>query len=621
MSYPCVNKSIAVLILGLSFINIDLNLDLDPGAQKGFFSVRLLKAAASPLEPADSSENQNNSTDPLWAEAKIVPADLKPGQSGELQISLKLPAGYHAYEDQFKIEINQPEGITQGKLQISPLKNWFDKFSNKQKTGVEGESKIIVPIELHPQLQSKENKINLTLTYQACGETFCLFPTQKKISAAWLNENFQSSHFSREAILTTSGFQNTLSESIWLAFLFAFLAGLLTSFTPCIFPMIPITLAILGHDSEKRSRAQNFLTALVYVHGIALTYSFLGLAAVKSGHVFGSTLGNPWIVGALCFLMLLMSLSLLGLFDLQVPSVIRNKFGRGHSRTDYFGALLSGLIAGLVASPCVGPVLVSILAFVSTQGSYTLGFFLLFTYAMGLGMIFLALGAFSELTKKLPRSGPWLEGVKILLSSFMLVGFFYYLQFLLSDRLWLGVLGFGLVLYSSFLGAFGQVKPNTAWRRIKKGILLSAFTLGVGFLVSSSLNLNTGTPLMSMDFPDSQKLNWQMFSEEKLEAAKANRQPVIIDFWAEWCAACHELEQLTFTDPRVKEFSGKFVLLKFDATRDSETLKKLKKKYSIQGLPTLLFFNPNGVWIESLTLTEFEKPEPFYKRMQKATRL
>lgn len=569
--------------------------------------------------------------DPLLVEAQLQPLDLKPGQNGSLVLKVKLPPGYHAYAEQFKLSIEEPEGFLVGTVKISPLTTWYDKFSKRERSGVEGEASLVYAIEAPAQLQVSPSikSLMFALTYQACTESFCLFPTTKKLVTSWNPQSDgttapdvgkgQNGFFSRE------GFRESLNSSRPFAFLLAFLAGLLTSFTPCIFPMIPITLAVLGSGSERRSRRQNFILSLIYVHGIALTYSVLGLIAVKTGSLFGSSLGNPWIVGALCLLMLAMALSLLGFYDLQMPAFIRHHMGRGTQKTGILGAFISGLFAGVVASPCVGPILVSILAFVSTQGSYVLGFFLLFTYAMGMGFIFILLGAFSELTRKLPKSGPWMEGVKVFFALLMLAGFYYYLQFAFSDRWWNFALGAGLIIFSSYYGAFSQVNTSRPWRRVRKGLALGAFVIGILYAAEGALpNLLPWQSQSVGHTPEGEtqlaapKLAWKEYSEQEQRMAAEKGLPVIIDFWAEWCLACHELEEKTFSDPQVRILSQNFVLLKMDATKDSAQLRALKAKFKIQGLPTIVFINETGQWLEPLTLTEFEKADRFILRLNRA---
>lgn len=589
-----------------------------------------------------------DSKDPLLVESQIQPLNLRLGQSGTLSLKVKLPAQYHAYAEQFKLAIEEPDGFLIGPIKITPLKTWYDKFSNRERTGIENEATLEFPIEAPSRLLPSQSSadaqletisIKFTLTYQACTDSFCLFPTPKKLETQWSpwapslsapQTPGASSVPPRDSpsIFSLEGFSSALSTSRPLAFLLAFLAGLLTSFTPCIFPMIPITLAILGSGAEGRSRRQNFILSLVYVHGIAITYSVLGLLAVKTGSLFGSALGNPWIIGALCLLMLVMALSLLGFFDLQMPAFIRHYFGRGTKKTGYLGALISGLFAGVVASPCVGPILVAILAFVATQGSYVLGFFLLFTYAMGMGFLFILLGAFSELTRKLPKSGPWMDGVKVFLALLMLVGLYYYLQFALSDRWWNLALGTGLILFSSYFGAFSSTTPRaSSWKQVRKGAALCAFIIGVLFTAEGTLpglfpwKNQSANPNLSQTAPsDLPGTKWlaREYTEFEVSQAASQGLPVIIDFWAEWCVACHELEERTFTDPQVRSLSQKFVILKMDATKDSALLRKLKLKYKIQGLPTLIFLSAQGEWLQSLTLTEFEKPDKFLSRMTRA---
>jgi thiol:disulfide interchange protein DsbD len=626
-----------------------------------FFCLQLSLASQLGLPQKTWAEAAFDNNDPLLVESQLQPLNLKPGQSGTLRLKVKLPAKYHAYAEQFKLSIDEPEGFLIGPLKISPLKSWYDKFSKRERTGVENEATLDFQVEAPTHLVPEPGlafSVKFTLTYQACTDSFCLFPTPKKLATPWtpwavptsnefslgptLKDSVKNSvknsienpaEQSVEQSTTTfplfslEGFRRALNTSRPLAFFLAFFAGLLTSFTPCIFPMIPITLAILGSGAEGRSRRQNFILSLVYVHGIAVTYSVLGLLAVKTGSLFGSSLGNPWIVGALCLLMLAMALSLLGFFELQVPAFIRHHLGKGTKKTGYLGAFISGLFAGVVASPCVGPILVSILAYVATQGSYVLGFFLLFTYAMGMGLIFVLLGAFSELTRKLPKSGPWMERVKIFLALLMLIGLGYYLQFVLSDRWWNLTLGLGLIIFSSYYGAFNLTPTRaSAWQRVRKGINLGAFVIGVLFVAegatpgllpwSKTANIQSLHPTTSTH-PEAQ---WSalVYTESEFSEALKKGLPVIIDFWAEWCVACHELEEKTFSEAQVRTLSQKFVILKMDATKDSPLLRRLKLKFKIQGLPTLVFISSSGQWLEPLTLTEFEKPDKFLLRMTRA---
>lgn len=558
---------------------------------------------------------------PLTARVSSVPEVMEPKNEYSVQLSLQLPQTYHAYEDQFKVLVLEPSGIIVKSISLHPIKKWFDKFSKKNRTGIEGTSTMSLVLETPDRFVDDNGRLIFELTYQACSDSFCLFPKSTDISIPITFIGSEKSVVralpNDVSIFSTEGFTYFLAQSWWLALILAFLAGIVTSFTPCIFPMIPITLAILNNNSAQRTRLNNFLISLVYVHGIATTYSVLGFVAAKSGMLFGSLLSNPYVLSGICALFFLMALSMYGAFDLQMPRFITNRFGQGSSKKGFLGAYLSGLFAGIVASPCVGPVLVSILTFVSTQQNALFGFFLLFTYAMGLGLIFIVLGSSTELIKKLPRSGPWLEITKIILGSLMLVGFFYYFRLLVNERVFQIVLGLTLVVLASLYGAFS--KPSGRKRDlVRKGILQAILILGFSLIVIGFNKLSI-TPSALSNYQDV-KFNknqiWESFSQDALKQAQQNTKPVIIDFFADWCAACWELEEHVFSHPEFKERTKNFTLLKMDATKDSNELNELKKKYSIVGLPTILFFDSSGNWVKEKTLTEFENKESFFKRIE-----
>lgn len=582
--------------------------------------------------PWSWAQLNTNDTDPLLVETKVIPFEWNPGQGGTLEIKMKLPAGYHAYDDQFKVVILEPDGFQVAPLNVAPLKKWFDKFSKKERLGIENEATLQAHIEAPNRFLKKHDKMKLELTYQACSEQFCLFPTTKLIEvpitvtvvegSPQIVEQETTPTMTSPSFFDSGSFQKLLGASMFTGLLFVFLAGVFTSFTPCIFPMIPITLAVLGNHANERSRLQNFITACVYVLGIATTYSVLGLVAASTGGVFGATLGNPYVLAVICVIFLAMALSMYGLYEIQVPAAIRNRFGAGQQKKGLGGAYLTGLFAGIVASPCVGPVLVAILTYVASTQNKVMGFLFLFTYAVGLGLIFIAMGVFTELSRALPRSGPWMNAFKFILGTLMLSAFYYYLELLLPERWFDLALGVGLIILASVYGAFlAADQVASPLNKIRKGLMQAVLLVGVGYIALAAFELRPyirGRIMANDSLNQIQKLQWQVYSEDLLAEAAKNRKPVIIDFWAEWCAACHELEEHTFSDARVRAMGQNFVFLKFDATKDSDKLRELKKKYGIQGLPTVIFINPNGVWIDALTLTMFEKADAFLKRMEKA---
>ncbi len=253
--------------------------------------------------------------------------------------------------------------------------------------------------------------------------------------------------------------------------------------------MIPITLAVLGNHSNERTRLQNFVTSCVYVLRDSNNIFFDGTLGGFDRKRFRCDIGKSICTDRDLRDFLTMALSMYGLFELQVPTYIRNRFGSGKPTKSLGGAYFTGLFAGIVASPCVGPVLVAILTYVASTQNKWLGFLFLFFYALGLGLIFIAMGLSNQLLKALPRSGPWMNGFKFILGTLMLSAFYYYLDLLMPERGFDLALGAGLIALGSIYGAFLPVKSVSALNHLRKGSMLAVLIVGIVYVGLSAFDL------------------------------------------------------------------------------------------------------------------------------------
>lgn len=603
-----------------TFINKVINSSTD---LKSSCLLLFVICSLSLLTGPKSWSQQQPKENPLVAVGQLEPYRIFPEQVAELAVSLNLPPGYHAYQDQFRVEVLSPAEVRVGQVHVSPVVEFYDKTSKKQRIGIEGKASLRAPVQIPKELSFGDQNLEIKIWYQACTATYCLFPQEKtlKIPFHVQSEVQSTSQKGFWSAVISGDFSAILGLGFFWGLLLTFLAGILTSLSPCIFPMIPITLAILGHRSSERTRLRNFMMSFTYVMGIALTYAALGVVAAKTGAMFGSYLGNPWVLGFTATLFFVMSVSLYGAFDLQMPNWVRQRLANTKTDTSLMGAFLAGLLAGVLASPCVGPILVGILTFVAQTQNVTYGFFYLFAYAFGIGQLFLILGLTSHVSRFLPKSGPWMNAVKFFFGTLMLTAGFYYLHLLVPPRIFDGALGIALILISSTFGAFRPNDELSGRGRLLKGIMTALLIFGALQLSLAVFNIQGFTPqALSGSLPKTEKtsahkMDWQKWDKTRFEKALADKTPMIIDFWADWCEACKELEQKTFTDATVAELSKKFLLLKFDATTTSPELEQLRKDYKIHGLPTLLFFS-NGKWVSEQTLNGFETSQDFMKRMQ-----
>ncbi len=380
-------------------------------------------------------------------------------------------------------------------------------------------------------------------------------------------------------------FATAASRGTLNAFVFALTAGFLTSLTPCVYPMIPITISIFGARGAS-SRGRAFLLATAYVAGIAVMFGTLGTTFALLGRAFGTFLANPFVVVPLALFFFAMAASMFGAFDLALPASVHERLSRVGGR-GLVGAFFMGLVGGLIAAPCTGPPLAGILAYVATTHDAGNGFLLLATYAAGIGVPFWAIAGFSM---QLPKSGPWMNAVKSVFGIALVVAGLYYLRpivpalgrltgrgnpFLVGTAV---AVGAGLVLGAVHLSFSAGVRQ--AVRKAAGIVLVAAGLLGfINYLL---------TPAIHID--------WLRSEPAAVAAARAQGKPMLVDFMADWCLPCQEMDVKVFGRPDVAPTLADFVLLRIDLSRESEdvSLAPIKAKYHVDTLPAVRVATPDG---------------------------
>ncbi len=580
---------------------------------------------------------------PFTVSAELTEAE----ETVTVTVTYQVPEGHYIYRDMTDVEVAAPDGVDAGDPIFPPGVVEFDKFSGQEKEIYPADFQVTVPLR-----GAGSGTVEVTASWQGCDDSVCFFPAEETFQLAFTSagtpaggeaarsgglQDFsgQGAGVSREGALLDFDLASERG-SLWM-YIAAFIGGILTSLTPCVLPIIPLTITVIGARGAK-SRAKSFGLSLIYVLGIAVTYATLGVVAASTGALFGSLFQSTWFLIFAIALFTLLAFGLFGAYELQLPAPIRNRLmakqGKG-----FGGIFLMGLIAGLVASPCVGPVLVGVLAFIATTGSVLFGFTLLFTFAMGMGILFLVVGTFSGEIQRLP-SGPWMSAIEYALGALMLGVALYYFEILVDPFAFVLVLGAVLVAGGVFSGAFHTLPAEGAGWALKSrkalGILMVAaglyffvgglMTHGV-FLPTMSGGMGTASagaaggpgPAGEGESSEAAGVAWSEDLEAALMVAEMEGRPVIIDFTADWCVACKELDHYTFSDPRVVEAFQDFVLVRIDMTNDdSPKNREYQREYEIYGLPSVTFLTPSGQKMDDLTVTGFVKAPRFLEILEAA---
>jgi thiol:disulfide interchange protein DsbD len=419
-------------------------------------------------------------------------------------------------------------------------------------------------------------------------------------------------------------FSKTLQESgtLWVLFL-ALLGGLLVSLTPCVYPMIPITLSIIGSRKENTTFTKGLGLSATYVGGLSLTYALLGLVAASFGAHIRSFLQGTLFQATISVIFLLLAFSMFDVFMLQAPAGLRNKLG-SIKKTGILGIFIMGMVSGLMASPCVAAPLAGILAFIAATGSKFLGFFMLLFFAWGMSVPLLLIGAFSGSLNALPKAGEWMNRVKEFYGFLLLGAALYFAEPLMGAPFVEFCMAALLASFAAFLGLFSKVSEESALKqRVLKSfgvvviVVACAFAISattkMGYLACLSQGINKPTAPMR-----NQELFWHHNYDEAIAEARKTNKPVFVDFRADWCTICKELERDVFPNPKVSVLFKRMILLKVDATNPGEKINALIKKYQVVGLPTLIVLDANGKEIAPLRMVGKVSVEHLEKQLRKS---
>ena len=555
---------------------------------------------------ADFGLGEKIPVEKLSAKGYLSLDKVQPGSQFQIAVVVEIAKGWHvnanpAKEGFIATEVAPPEvsHLTFGEV-VYPAGEVLKLGSIGEAPVYHDTITIGIQADLSQTAPVGSSTLDFQLQYQACDDAQCLLPETLAFSipmeVVGIEETVQRIN---EAVFANiefaappgsagdeGGLERALSGGrVWLAFLLVFAGGILTSLTPCVYPLIPITVSIFGAN-ESAGLFKSFLLSVVYVIGIVVMYAVLGVAVASTGAVFGQIMANPWVVGFISLILVTLGLSMFGVFEIRLPSAVQNRLNTVGG-AGFAGAFAMGTVAGVIAAPCTGPALAVVLTYIATTGSLFLGFWLMFTYALGMGLLFIGIGTFSGLLSALPRSGGWMYvlenvfGIAIItMALYFLKDVFQPLQNFLQNSLPFFAIAGGLVLVGLWLGKLTQRFSGIPARvKFQKACGLLLAVIGAFMFVGG------------IQQPAGPQLNWVYDEAEGFEIAEQENKLVMLDFYASWCAACNELDHQTYADPAVAERLDDYVNVKLDFTRTSETTKALTEKYQIPGLPVVIFLD------------------------------
>lgn len=525
-------------------------------------------------------------------------------QDKQLSLIWHIAPDYYLYRDQIKVN---PGLANQVKFDTIMMPTGIEKQDN-----IRGEYQIYRgTLKIHIPLVDNKHILDLNIRYQGCSEKgFCYSPINQTLTL-----NLSQIHSSEEItqylvtqappryISEQESVQNIFNGKSFTIIVLSFLSlGLLLAFTPCVLPMIPILSGIImGHRKKQLTTFKTFCLSLAYVLGMAVTYAAAGVLIALIGSRIQTELQRPWVIVLFSGIFILMALSLFGLYKVQLPvrwqqrlTLLSNKQKGG----TYFGVFLMGSISSLIATPCISPPLVGVLAYIAQTGDMWLGAIALLALGIGMGIPLLLLGVSAG--KLLPKAGPWMEAVERMMGVMMLAFAIWILSRIIPGPVTLFLWSILLICIAYFMGIFTQATGNKHFllRGLGSVIFVYGIILIIGAVLGNSDPLqpwgNWAINSKSYVKPSYVTLKDMQQLDQELLLAKQQEKPVLIDFYADWCESCVRMERYVFTNPEILQALSGFILLRADVTDNNDFDQALLKRFNVIAPPTFLFFDQKG---------------------------
>jgi thiol:disulfide interchange protein DsbD len=590
--------------------------------------------AGDPVAPAAPPPAPTGQADPGAETAVIITA--KSGTPNEARVLVDLQGDWHVNKAFVSLTLVDAAGYTLGEAVLPAGEKSGDPAAGTEREDYVHDVEIAAPLTGPPGPAT----LKVEVGFQACkGVSLCKMPEVALVDvpvvidpaappggalvntpAAPMAEAAGAEAAAAPRPGTGGSFAAAAEEGVLALVILCFVAGIGVSFTPCVLPMVPITMGLIGARGAG-SRAQAISLSATYVIGLATVYTALGVFAGVTGALFGSWLQSQVIVFGIAGFFVVMGFSMFGFFDIGVPSFISSRLNAGGGG-GYAGALMLGVIGAVLAGPCSGPVVASILTLIGSEGRVGLGAGLMFSFSLGMGMIFLVTGAASGW---LPKRGAWMVTIKKSFGIILWLGAIYYASAHLSVTVTALATAAVLLTTAVFSWPDPEDGEGNFMVRLRQlygvvGVLVGAYLL-LGTLVKEGFILppvnlaagggGGGAAQAQAGIP------WIRTEAEALEMARKTGKPMMIDFTAEWCAACHEMERFTYTDPRVIAAAEGFVPVMLDCTEKADpAILAVQKKYGVTGLPTVVFVTPEGKMLGGTV--GFVEADDFLPEMQKA---